>query len=108
VRPCTISDEQVQIEKDAAAAFDKAGLAAFEKQSRERFDTVSADPWSWAYRCGAQILRAICIVQRDIEAYIALTEQTKLNLEDCLAIAKLVVPRDPNKALVWVELGACS
>jgi uncharacterized protein DUF6880 len=94
-----------QIEKDAAAAFDKAGLAAFEKQSRERFDTVSADPSSWAYRSGAEILRAINIAQRDIEAYIALTEQTKLKLEDCLAIAKLVVPRDPNKALVWVERG---
>lgn len=94
-----------QIEKDAAAAFDKAGLAAFEKQIRERFDTVSADPSSWAYRRGADILRAIYIAQRDIEAYIALTEQTKLKLEDCLAIAKLVVPRDPNKALFWVERG---
>lgn len=94
-----------QIEKDAAAAFDKAGLAAFEKQIRERFDTLSADSSSWTYRRGAEILRAIYIAQRDIEAYIALTEQVKLKLEDCLAIAKLVVPRDPNKALVWVERG---
>ena len=41
-----------QIEKDAAAAFDKAGLAAFEKQVRERFDAASSDPSNWTYRRG--------------------------------------------------------
>jgi hypothetical protein len=39
-----------EIEKDAAAAFDKAGLAAFEKQIRERFEAASTDPSSWPYR----------------------------------------------------------
>jgi hypothetical protein len=33
-----------QIEEDAAAAFNKAGLAAFEKQVRERFEAVSGEP----------------------------------------------------------------
>jgi hypothetical protein len=37
-----------EIEKDAAAAFEKAGLAAFEKQIRQRFEAASADPSSWA------------------------------------------------------------
>jgi len=94
-----------QIEKDAAAAFDEAGLAAFEKQIGDRFDTASADPSSWTYRRMAEILRAIYVARRDIQAYIALAEQTELKPEDCLAIAKLFVPREPNEALAWVERG---
>lgn len=92
-----------QIEKDAAAAFDKAGLAAFEEQIRLRFDDASADPSSWTYRRMAEILRAIYVAQRDIKAYIAICEQTELKPEDCLAVAKMFVPRKPNEALAWVE-----
>jgi RimJ/RimL family protein N-acetyltransferase len=47
-----------EIEKDAAAAFDRAGLAAFEKQIRQRFEAASADPSSWPYRHCSIILRA--------------------------------------------------
>ncbi len=94
-----------QIEKHAAAAFDKAGLAAFEKQIRERFDAASADPSSGMYRRTAEILREIYIAQKDIPAYIALAEQTELKPQDCLAIAKLLVPWQRNEALGWVERG---
>lgn len=94
-----------RIEKDAAAAFDKAGLVAFEEQIRERFDAASADPSSWTYRRMAEILREIYIAQEDIPAYIALAEQMELTPEDCLAIAKVLVPRQPNVALGWVERG---
>jgi hypothetical protein len=94
-----------QIEKHAAAAFDKAGLAAFEKQIRERFDAASADPSSWTYRRTAEILREIYMAQKDIPAYIALAEQTELKPEDCLVIAKLIVPWQPNEAMGWVERG---
>ena len=39
-----------EIEKDAVAAFDKAGLAAFEKQIRARFEAAAKEPSSWEYR----------------------------------------------------------
>jgi hypothetical protein len=94
-----------RIEKDAAAAFDKAGLAAFAMQVRERFDAAAADPSSWTYRRTAQILREIYIAQKDIYAYVELAEQTELKPEDCLAIAKMLVRKKPNKALGWVERG---
>jgi hypothetical protein len=94
-----------EIEKDAAAAFDKAGLAAFEKQIRERFEAASADPSSWPYRHCSKILREIYRSQRNIQAYRRLTEQTKLEPEDCLAVAKLLAPRKPGEALQWVERG---
>ena len=94
-----------QIERDAAAAFDKAGLAAFEKQIHRRFEAEAADPSAWTYRRGAEILRAIYVAQRNIQAYIALVEQTELKPEDCLAVAKLFVPREPNEALAWAERG---
>jgi hypothetical protein len=94
-----------EIDKDAAAAFDKAGLAAFEKQIRERFEAASADPSSWPYRHCSKILREIYRSQRNIQAYIRLTEQTKLEPEDCLAVAKLLAPRKPGEALQWVERG---
>jgi hypothetical protein len=92
-----------QIEKDAAAAFDEAGLAAFEKQARERFDAASSDPSNWMYRRAAEILPTIYIARQDIEAYIALAEQAEPKPRDCLAIAKLVFPCEPNQALAGVE-----
>ena len=93
------------IEKEAAAAFDKAGLAAFERQIRARFEVASADPSSWPYRHCSKILREIYRSQRNIQAYIKLAERTKLEPEDCLAVAKLLAPRKPGEALQWVERG---
>ena len=95
-----------RIEKDAAAAFDKAGLAAFEKRVRARFEAASAEPSGWPYRHRSEILRAIYCAQRDIDSYVALTEQTGLKPEDCLALAKLhIARRKPGAALSWVERG---
>ena len=59
-----------EIEKDAVAAFNKAGLAAFEKQIRARFEAASEEPSSWEYRNASGILRAIYCAQRDMLAYI--------------------------------------
>jgi hypothetical protein len=94
-----------QIEEDAAAAFNKAGLAAFEKQVRERFEAVSGEPSE--YSCGgwSEVLRAVYCAQRNIPAYVALAEQSGLKVEDCLAVAKLLAGQKPNQALAWVERG---
>jgi hypothetical protein len=94
-----------QIEKDAAAAFNRAGLAAFEKQVRARFEAVSGEPSGYPYRHWSEVLRAVYRAQRNIAAYVALAEQTGLKPEDCLAVAKLFAERRPNEALAWVERG---
>jgi tetratricopeptide (TPR) repeat protein len=95
-----------QIEKDAAAAFDKAGLTAFEKQIRARFEaTGSAEPSDYDYKRWSNALRAIYLAQRNIAAYVALAGQTGLMPQDCLALGKLLATRSPDKALVWVEHG---
>src|ERR1022692_3411511 len=114
-----------EIEKDAAAAFDKAGLAAFEKQIRARFEAASAEQSGYPYRHWGQVLRAIYHAQRNVAAYVALAEQTGLTpLDcvvspayvalaeqtgltplDCVALAKLLVARKPHEALAWVERG---
>jgi hypothetical protein len=93
-----------EIEKDAAAAFDKAELAAFEKQIRQRFEAASANPSGWPYRHSI-ILRANYRSQRNVQAYIRLTEQTGLEAEDCLVVAKLLASRKQGEALDWVERG---
>ena len=48
-----------EIEKDAVAAFNQEGLAAFEKQMRARFEAAAKDPSSWDYRNASGILRAL-------------------------------------------------
>ena len=93
------------IEKDLGAAFDKAGLAAFEKLSRARFEAASKEPAGYEYRRWSGILRAIYSAQRNIQAYIALAEQTGLDAVDCLAVARLLAGRKPEEALQWVERG---
>lgn len=92
-----------EIEKEVAAAFDRAGLAAFEKLSRARLEAASEEPAGYEHRRWSGILRAIYYAQRNIQAYIALAEQTGLKPEDCLAVAKLFAPRKPQEALAWVE-----
>lgn len=94
-----------EIEKDASAAFDEAGLTAFEKQVRARFAAVADDPSSWPYRCLSVVLRTVYLAQKNILAYMEHAERTGLTLEDCLAIAKLLADRKPPDALAWVERG---
>jgi hypothetical protein len=94
-----------EIENDAVTAFDKAGLAAFEKQVRARFEAAAKDPSTWEYRQASGILRAIYCAQRDVQAYVTLTEQTGVKPEDCLAVAKLIATQKPDEALAWAERG---
>ena len=104
------------IEKDASKAFDKAGLAAFERQIRTRFEAagtvkpaqgnaVGREP-EYLRRRGSEILRTIYLAQRNLAAYIALTTQTGLTAKDCHALATILVTRrKPDEALVWVKRG---
>jgi len=94
-----------QIEKDAAAAFNKAGRAAFEKQIKARFDAAAGEKSGWPRRHWSGVLRTIYLAQRNIAAYVALAGETGLTPEDCLALGKLLATRRPNEALAWIERG---
>jgi len=105
-----------QLEKDAVKVFDKAGLAAFVQQIRARFDSAAKatpktdgslrdGPESIRRRWG-EVLRTLYVAQKDVEAYVALAEETGLAAQDCHAIATLLVTRrKPEEALAWVERG---
>ena len=103
-----------RIEKDAAKAFDKAGLAAFERQVRARFEAAAtAKPGQppghereYLRRHCGEVLRTIYLAQKNVAAYVALTTETGLTAEDCHAVATLLVTRRmPDEALAWVERG---
>ncbi len=103
------------LEKQLVEAFDTDGLAAFEQRIRSRFEaalTATAPeapagdrPEYWRRHWGG-VLRAIYLVQKDRDAYIALTSETGLRPEDCLALAKL--DRSTGRledALAWIRRG---
>jgi hypothetical protein len=105
-----------ELERDAAKAFDKAGLAAFEKLIRARFEAAGTAPLvpgqsprrNVDYQCrrSSAMLRAVYINQEDVEAYAKLCEATELTAQDCHALAKMLVARrKPEDALSWVERG---
>jgi tetratricopeptide (TPR) repeat protein len=104
------------LEKDAAKTFDKAGLAAFEKQIRMRFDAVTATrhpPGGSAQRGSeyerrrwSEMLRTLYVAKKNVQAYVALAEETELTAQDTHAIATMLVARrKPEDALAWVERG---
>ena len=103
------------LEKQLVEAFDMDGLAAFEQRIRSRFEAAptataqEAPPGErseyWRRHWGG-VLRAIYLVQKDRDAYIALTGATGLSPEDCLALAKL--DRSTGRledALAWIRRG---
>ena len=104
------------LEKPLVEAYDRSGLAAFERRVRSRFEALLVvapvpgalpgdQPEYWRRHWGA-VLRAIYLRQKDREAYLALTDETGLTPGDCLTLSKL--DRDtgrPGDALAWVERG---
>lgn len=89
-------------------------LAAFERATRERFaelagDTTGAarvkDP-EGARRRRGEILRKILVQRGDVEAYVALCEDSEFEPDDHLALATLLrSKRRPAEALEWVDRG---
>jgi tetratricopeptide (TPR) repeat protein len=105
-----------EVEKDAAKAFNKPGLAAFERQIRARFEAAStATPTpgeppmhekQYLRRRGSEILRTIYLVRRNLAAYLAHATQTGITARDCRALAAMLLARrKPEEALAWVERG---
>lgn len=95
-----------EIEEHAAAAFNQAGLTAFEAQVRERFESAAAEEQpGYPFRHWSAVLRAVYLAQKNDAAYVELAERTGLTPEDCLALAKLFVTTRPEEALHWIERG---
>jgi len=104
------------LEEDAARVLNKAGLAAFVRMIRERFDAAAtAKPVpresskrtpDGARRRWGTMLRTLYLAQKNVEAYRELAEETGLTPEDCHALATLLVTRrNAEHALAWVERG---
>ncbi len=96
------------IERDAAQAFDEAGLAAFEKLLRQRLDAVASVKPAQEHlglRWG-EALRTIYLERTNVAAYVALAEEAGPTARDCREIATMLAARrKPEEALAWVERG---
>lgn len=104
------------LERDAAKVLTKTGLAALIRNVRERFDQAGAikpgpvdsslRDAAYARRRWAAALRTLYAAQKNVEAYLALTQETGLTATDCLALATMLVARRKTEdALTWVERG---
>ena len=105
-----------RIEEAVADVFNQAGISAFEKQVRARFEAaVAAEPADgepsgerpeYLRHHWGEVLRAIYLKQKNVTAYIALTEQIGLSAQDCHAVAMLLATDGkPEDALAWTERG---
>ncbi|MBE0618266.1 MAG: hypothetical protein IH608_10115 [Proteobacteria bacterium] len=104
------------VEEHPATFFDQAGLVAFERQIRARFDAAALDlapavgspseRREYARHRWGEGLRAVYAAQKDVRAYLALAEEMGLTAGDCCVAAKLLAGRrKPSEALAWVERG---
>ncbi len=100
------------LDREAVNVLDKKGLEAFVCQVRFKFESVlTRDDKEkrfpgYARRRWGGALKTLLAGQRNVDAYIALCEQTELEAEDCKAIAKIYRSRRrPENALSWVERG---
>jgi hypothetical protein len=95
------------LERDAVKAFDRAGLDAFTRAVRARFDGKQGSSWKPEHsrRRWGKVLRAIHAHRHSVTAYVALCEETELTADDCLALATMLRARKPADALSWTERG---
>jgi tetratricopeptide (TPR) repeat protein len=88
---------------DAAGVLDRAGLAAFAGQVRARFEAGRA---AGARGRWDDVLRALLLAQKDVEAYARLAEDTGVTRDDCHAMATMLVGRRrAEDALTWIDRG---
>ncbi|HAM52649.1 MAG TPA: hypothetical protein DCP92_18845 [Nitrospiraceae bacterium] len=100
------------LDRVAAKVLDRKGLDAFVRQIRFKFEASlirdDEDKLSFEYarRRWGRVLKTLLAAQRNVDAYIALCEQTGLEAGDCMDIAKIYKSRRCHEdALSWVERG---
>ena len=103
------------LEYSAVKVLDRAGLEAFEREVRARFDMecgaigerkpASPNP-NYARDHWCRMLKAVYSQRRNVGKYIELTVRTGLTTADCQAIAAMFQAKSkPQDALAWVERG---
>ena len=100
------------LDREAVKVLDKKGLDAFVQQIRSKFESTLTQGDKekrfpgYARRRWGGALKTLLTGQRNVDAYIALCEQTELETKDCMAVAKIYRSRRrPEDALSWVERG---
>lgn len=100
------------LDREVVNVLDKKGLVAFVRQVRSKFESalIRDDEEKrlpgYARRRWGGALKTLIAGQRDVDAYIALCEQTEIEAKDCKTIAKIYRSRRrPEDALSWVERG---
>jgi hypothetical protein len=101
------------LEKDLAGALDRSGREALVRLLRARLDAppTSAEGSSrhiqdYSRHRSGEVLRALHLAQKDIDAYVQLAEESGLGAGDCHAIATLLIARRRlEEALSWAERG---
>jgi len=104
------------LDSGVAKVLDRAGLAEFVRQVEARFGAAAtAEPTPGEplrrelenrRRVWGAALRTLYLAQKNLEAYVVLTEGGGRTAQDCHALATLLVARrKPQEALAWVERG---
>ncbi len=100
------------LDREAVKVLDKKGLEAFVRQIRSKFESALTQDEKekrfpgYARRRWGGALKTLLAAQRNVDAYIALCEQTEIDAKDCKAIAEIYRSRRRFKdALSWVERG---
>jgi len=101
------------LDREAVKVLDKAGLDAFARHVRAKFETAARPDTDekerfpgYARRRWGGVLKTVLAAQRNIDAYIALCEETELGAEECKVIAHMYRSRRRlDDALAWVERG---
>ena len=101
------------LDREAVKVLDKDGLEALGRQVRARFDTAAGSAngsderqADFERRHWGGVLKTLLAARRDVNAYIALCEETELGAKDCKVVAEIYRSRrQAQKALDWVERG---
>ena len=100
------------LDREAVKVLDRKGMDAFVRQIRPKFESAltqdekNARFPGYALRRWGGALKTLLASQRNVDAYIALCEQTGLGARECKAIAEMYrSQRCPEEALSWVERG---
>ncbi|MEN8108578.1 MAG: DUF6880 family protein [Pseudomonadota bacterium] len=109
---------QYQLEREAVKVLNRKGLSHFASQVQTRLDAArrssmppnenrhTRQETSYRQRYWSGVLKTIHAAQRNLDAYVALCQETELLPVDCEIIAGMLqARRKPEQALEWIERG---
>ncbi len=102
------------LDRKVVKVLDKDGLEALGRQARAKFKTAAGTATNgnddrqadYERRRWCGVLKTVLAARRNVAAYVALCEETELEVEDCKVVAEIYQGRrHPQEALEWVERG---